>query len=59
MQGVLMMKRKPLSAVFAVLLLALSLVLAPAGAEESFNASAMRLLNFLGDVQILDAEGLP
>ena len=53
------MRQKTLSALCLILLLALSLLAVPAAAGEGFDASAMRLARFEGDVQILDAEGVP
>ena len=54
-----MMKRKILSAVCVILLFMLFLIPAPAAAEESYDASTMRLLRYDGDVQILDVTGVP
>jgi len=53
------MRQKTLSALCLILLLALSLLAVPAAAGEGFDASAMRLARFEGNVQILDAEGVP
>ena len=52
------MKRRILPTLLMILLLALSLAL-PAAAEESYDASTMRLLRYDGDVQILDVTGVP
>ena len=59
MEGAPFMRQKTLSALCLILLLALSLLAVPAAAGEGFDASAMRLARFEGDVQILDAEGVP
>ena len=53
------MRQKTLSALCLILLLALSLLAVPVAAGEGFDASAMRLARFEGDVQILNAEGVP
>ena len=54
------MNRKKLFSLLMAFVLVLSVSLSPAStAEESFSAGTMRLLQFLGDVQILDLSGVP
>ena len=52
------MKRRILPTLLMILLLVFALAL-PGTAEESYDASTMRLLRYEGDVQILDVTGVP
>ena len=52
------MKRRILPTLLMILLLVFALAV-PGTAEESYDASTMRLLRYDGDVQILDTTGVP
>ena len=52
------MKRRILPTLLMILLLVFALAV-PGTAEESYDASTMRLLRYDGDVQILDVTGVP
>ena len=52
------MKRKTFFGLWIAFLLALSLILTPVLAEDSYDASTMRLLRYDGNVEIFDTEGV-